>query len=446
MKSKGFTLVELIVTIAILALLATIAVVAVTRVRNNTETDINKVQNKILEGAANQYYIKNFDENKDKEKIIVSVQDLIDTGFLKESEVDKAEIDRNKLIVIDGTGNSADINFDVLLSDKILYDNPVNSGKPDFSTVATTDEGVFKDVDADGDTYYFRGDVEDNYVKIRDLKWKNTKYLNKSNIEEANIGCSLSFSSYGFNSAEECKEEILIRGHALGDDMLWRIVRVNGDGTIRLITDGIVGNSTFNTTWGGEKYAGYTYDNSAPNAGDGTNSTIKTYLENWYSENMSDYDNLIASTRYCNDTSVSSITGNGEEYFGASERLKTNNTPQFVCPSTTKTYGGEYKLKIGLLTADEAVFAGETVQASAHHNCYLHMMDYYWTGTPNSHNGNGAFIFDISGTSVNYNGMYNPIEHSASGVAPVINLRADISYTSGEGTKSSPYVVNLNSI
>lgn len=90
MKSKGFTLVELIVTIAILALLATIAVVAVTRVRNNTETDINKVQNKILEGAANQYYIKNFDENKDKEKIIVSVQDLIDTGFLKASEVDKA--------------------------------------------------------------------------------------------------------------------------------------------------------------------------------------------------------------------------------------------------------------------------------------------------------------------------------------------------------------------
>ena len=438
MKSKGFTLVELIVTIAILALLATIAVVAVTRVRNNTETDINKVQNKILEGAANQYYIKNFDENKDKEKIIVSIQDLIDTGFLKASEVDKAEIDRNKLIVIDGTGNSADINFDVLLSDKILYDNPVNSGKPDFSTVATTDEGVFKDVDADGDTYYFRGDVEDNYVKIGDLKWKNTKYLNKSNIEEANIGCSLSFSSYGFNSAEECKEEILIRGHALGDDMLWRIVRVNGDGTIRLITDGIVGNSTFNTTCGGEKYAGYTYDNSAPNVQDGTNSTIKTYLENWYTTNLSEYDSLIASTRYCNDTTVSEII-NQNIYFGANIRMYRYNKPQFTCPNTEKTYGGEYKLKIGLLSADEAVFAGGNVDLK-NFDYYLYKYTEYWLSSPSAVINTIPYIETIW-----YYGYIWGLEIK-SNVAPVINLRADILYTSGEGTKSSPYVVNLNSI
>ena len=68
-------------------------------------------------------------------------------------------------------------------------------------------------------------------------------------------------------------------GHASGEDMLWRIVRVNGDGTIRLIADGAIGNSKFNEDYDDKKYVGYTYDNSSPNVQDGTNSTIKTYLE-----------------------------------------------------------------------------------------------------------------------------------------------------------------------
>ena len=69
-------------------------------------------------------------------------------------------------------------------------------------------------------------------------------------------------------------------------------MRVNGDGTTRLISDEIVVKSAFNSRYNNEKYVGYTYDNSAPNVGDGTNSTIKTYLENWYTTNLSEYDNL----------------------------------------------------------------------------------------------------------------------------------------------------------
>ena len=66
---------------------------------------------------------------------------------------------------------------------------------------------------------------------------------------------------------------------------------MNGDGTIRLISDEVIGKTPYSTI-PSEKYGGYTYDNSAPNVGDGTSSTIKTYLENWYTTNLSEYDNL----------------------------------------------------------------------------------------------------------------------------------------------------------
>ena len=274
------------------------------------------------------------------------------------------------------------------LSDKILENNPVNINKPDFNTVATTDEGVFEDVDADGETYYFRGAVEDNYVKIGNM------------------------------------------------DMLWRIVRINGDGTIRLISDEIVGNSEFNTSSDNEKYVGYTYDNSAPNVQDGTSSTIKTYLENWYTENMGEYDNLIASTRYCNDTSVSSTSGSRIDY-GATDRLYTNKSPQFTCPNTTKTYGGEYDLKIGLLTADEAAFAGGK-QGVSNEDYYLQKGDRYWLGSP-SYFGSKTYEFYVSDDGH----LANDYVELGYGVVPVLNLRSDVLYSRGEGTIDNPYILSI---
>ena len=384
MKNKGFTLVELIVTIAILALIATIAVVAVTQVRNNAESDIDETQQNMLEDAAEQYYVKNF--NKDKDKIIVSVQDLIDGGFLKASDVDDANIDRNMQLQVGEDGVSE---YDpILLSEKILEDNPANTNKPDFNTVATTDEGIYKDVDEDGETYYFRGAVEDNYVKIGTM------------------------------------------------DMLWRIVRINGDETIRLVSNETIGTSEFNGAFYGESYVGYTYNKSSPSSQGGTNSTIKTYLENWYRTNMDKYDNLIGTTRYCNDSSVPSPSVR-IIYFGGSERLDTNKTPQFTCPETTNTYGGEYNLKIGLLSADEVAFAGGKYGTN-NQDFYLYKDSDYWLGTPYNFGGvfSNMFVFSSS-----YSLSTRSIFNVTCDVVPVINLKSDTLYTSGTGTSSDPYVI-----
>ena len=321
--------------------------------------------------------------NKDYELYIwISENDLDQSTLMNKSFKCKITVEGNQ-------EKSAD-----LLSTVIKNNNsPIVEATPDFNTTATTDEGLIKGIDDDGETYYFRGAVEDNYVKIGDM------------------------------------------------ETLWRIVRVNGDGTTRLISDEIVGNSAFNTSFNNEKYLGYTYDNSAPNVQDGTSSTIKTYLENWYTTNMSEYDNLIASTRYCNDTSVSEVDRFGYIYYGARGRLANNKSPQFTCPNTEKTNGGEYDLKIGLLTADEAAFAGGKYYSS-NKDYYLQKGDWYWLGTPSYFSGINASGFGVDDSG----DLHNHFVGDSGGVVPVLNLRSDVLYSTGDGTKTNPYIVNLDSI
>ncbi len=291
-----------------------------------------------------------------------------------------------------------------LLAQMIKDNNsPISEEKPDFSTTATTDEGLIKDEDDDGPTYYFRGAVEDNYVKFRGLTW------------------ATSDSSY----------------HSVGDDMLWRIVRINGDGTIRLVADGSIGTSAFNKSYSNEKYVGYTYDNSKANVQDGTDSTIKTYLEDWYEKNMMDYDQYIETSKFCNDTTVASTSGS-TIYYGARGRLYTNKEPSFKCPNTTKNYGGLYTdLKVGLITADEVAFAGGKYNTS-NSSYYLagRTSSYFWTASPYYFNSY-AYVWDVFSTG------YVDFDYvgDARAVLPAVNLKSDLLVTEATGTIDDPYVV-----
>ena len=179
------------------------------------------------------------------------------------------------------------------LSDIILKNNKVTKLSDDinFKEVSQVDEELIEGVDNDGKIYYFRGAVKDNYLK---------------------------FANY-----------------------LWRIVRVNEDGSIKLIIEKSIGNSKFNDAYA-VKYAGYTYDNDKIcNTSDpcdkniGTCSTIKKYIENWYDENLASYDDLIKETLYCNDTSVKNTDGN-YIYYGSWFRQTNSYKPTVICPDTEK--------------------------------------------------------------------------------------------------------------
>ena len=175
---------------------------------------------------------------------------------------------------------------------------------------------MFLDKDNDGKTYYFRGAVTDNYVAIDGIKEYSSnsvcaggKSMNKptelgsySNAVSAcnsgfdsyagyespdacvtDIDCSVytigtstnkvskigtyydaynacnnGYSNYGYSSSNECLED-LVSEDSYAKTRLWRIIRINGDGTIRLIANSTLDKIAFNSSADSEEYVGYTY-------------------------------------------------------------------------------------------------------------------------------------------------------------------------------------------
>ena len=297
--------------------------------------------------------------------------------------------------------------------DIILADNGGTStieGKdtPDFSQPATTDEGIYATTDNLGTTYYFRGAVTNNYI---------------------------SFAEY-----------------------YWRIIRINGDGSIRIIYDGTsahangessddrqIGTSAYNSTDNASYYVGYTYqaDAQRPSSQNGgTPSTIKEVLDSWYSTNITNqgYDSKVVSTAgFCNDRNMASgyswsATPSSTIRYAVDERLYTNKTPTLKCSNNNDIY----TTKVGLITADEVAYAGG-VWGQNNNSYYLYTGQFYWTISPSyfASTGYANVYFVRSDGNLRSYSLDNVI-----GVRPVINLSADITISSGDGTQSNPYVIS----
>ena len=326
----------------------------------------------------------------------------------------------NSKIVIDGqavyTGPpAADETLDRLnkLNNTII----LSSGTPNFTTTSIEDgtNGIYSAKDDLGTSYYFRGNVTNNYVKFAN------KY--------------------------------------------WRIIRINGDGTIRMIYAGTsahangyndssandmsIGTSAFNSSYNDNTYVGYmygtkgatTYANTHSNT---TNSTIKTVLDSWYDTNIVNTGNekYIADAIYCNDRSVSSGTGIGRTETTYAARTRINNgTPTLKCANnndkfTKSTTIGNGKLTkmIGLITSDEVIYAGGT--ASANSEYYLYSGTFYWTMAPYSYASGFAYVLDVCNLGfLSYNYV-----NSTRAVRPVVSLKSD-TISGGSGTVASPFLV-----
>ena len=215
----------------------------------------------------------------------------------------------------------------------------------------------------------------------------------------------------------------------------WRIIRINGDGSIRLIYSGTkdnhtgeatqIGTSAYNTSDNQEKYADYKI------------STIKTTVDSWYKTNILDkgYDNKIADTGYCND-----MTKKNTREFGSWDRLYNNKTPTLKCPDKDSDLLSKSNNKLtypaGLLTQDEATFSGGGYYTS-NNEYYLTTRKWYWTMTP-ARADSGVDVGDVR-----YSGLLgnDHVSDSSVGVRPVLSLKSDTVITSGDGTETNPYVV-----
>ena len=289
---------------------------------------------------------------------------------------------------------------------------------PNFTKTSIEDgtNGIYSAEDDLGTSYYFRGNVTNNYVKFAN------KY--------------------------------------------WRIIRINGDGTIRMIYAGTsahangyndssandmsIGTSAFNSSNNDNTYVGYmfgtkgasTYANTHSNT---TDSTIKTELDSWYETNIVNTGNekYIADAIYCNDRSLSSGTGIGTKKttYTAQTRI-SNGQPTLKCANdndkfTKSTTIGNGKLTkmIGLITSDEVMYAGEKYGVT-NKEYYLYSGKYYWTMTPYSYSIGVARAGSVNGYgSLSYFRVNDNFP-----VRPVVSLKSDA--ISGEsGTAESPFFV-----
>ncbi len=310
----------------------------------------------------------------------------------------------------------------------------VNSYTPDFTKSAcdndsceSHEKGIFETKDNDGKpTYYYRGSVENNYVK---------------------------FAGY-----------------------YWRIIRINSNGSIRMIYDGTsahkngeasedrqYGISQFNTSGGNNMYVGYMYTSGEAH-GTGTSSTIKTNTDKFYTDKLTSYaSKLDTNAGFCGDRSnlnLQSGVGTGTVITYNKGYLRVEESaPTLTCENASDYYtvasasSGNKKLSypIGLITADEVmhagyaggVFDGEFSHQKTNNGSYLVTGNDFWTMTPaGGYNPFGATywiarVFNVNGSAY----VDDRSSDGTHGLRPVVNLKSGVTIT-GSGTKTDPYVAS----
>ena len=356
----------------------------------------------------------------------------------------------------------------VPLYNQLLADNTTISTRTDFSTTFTnTNTGtLYKATEsiAGGtakDVYYFAGDAKNNWVKFG-----------------------------GF---------------------YWRIIRTNADGSIRMLysgtspdtTNGYIDKSAFNSSYDNSMYAGYMYGTSgtlASNRTNTNNSTIKGVVDTWYNNSLSSYTKYISTTAvYCNDREIGKgtyvaqkelnknsdsmiafvdindtsnlIAAPDFQYnfkFSANIRLLDNKQPTYNCTNIKDAFSGsntEAKLTypIGLMTADEVVYAGANTMNSWGGSSSTANVWYYlnstegsitgstnwWTITPSisakvSSTNNSIYAAYVDNASLYVPDVYlgsSPL-NNLKAVRPVISIKQCALWSSGSGSYISPYEVN----
>ena len=251
----------------------------------------------------------------------------------------------------------------------ILTDNDIKeSTMTAFNVSATENEGLIRQSTELGNMYYFRGNVANNYV------------------------------SFANN--------------------LWRIVKINEDNSVKLIL-----NNTL------ESLAPMNVTELAGN-NDFLTSTAYQNLTSWYTTYLTEFDELVASTYYCFDNSVS--TNTGEISYLSNTRLFTDYLPSNVCG------GLNVSSKVGLLTADEAVMAGASAGENTSYYLYIDgLQASWWTMTPNKRENN---VMSYMALSTNGSLIRDVDETSSIFLRPVITLSRKTQVT-GSGTLDDPYQI-----
>ena len=399
---------------------------------DGTSLIIGTQNTKVLDNKHNGYIVKEVGL-KSKESKEFDLRLWIDYDTTKEQAAGMTYL--SQVVIVTEPGNEPTFAETILANNEIK--TPITTPG---AGISTADEALLASSEDDyGTSYYFRGAVTNNYVEF----------------------------------ANKC----------------WRIVRVGGDGSVKLILhndnptgaanpcdaannsasaafarySGTTYESTFNTNYNDNAYVGFKYGTVGSSTYEAThantnNSTILTNLEAWYGKNnLKNYEKVIADTVWCNDkTNVTdtsydpwSITPNGlgygtnTTYYGATQRLVSKSNSAGGTGPSLKCNGELSKInsKVGLITADELALAGYAYNIS---NTTTYLQEnatdtYWWSLSPYGFFGVYAGVWGVGGSI----GGFDYIDvNDAGGVRPSISLKSTTNIT-GEGTSSTPYIISM---
>ena len=385
------------------------------------------------------------------------------------------------------------------LTDKLMADNPTIGPRTTFTAFTETNtKRLYKATEQIGtnpvkDVYYFAGDAKNNWVKFGKTTESSCTYKGKE---------LFIFNDTGLKNVEtqtECETYSLCNHKSLGPmlvenssmcgnetgtiltekatwngtstkDIYWRIIRTNADGSIKLLyagtspdsDKGYVGASAFNTTKNDPMYVGYKYGTSGSsenNRKNTNNSTIKTYVDNWYKNNLTAYTKYLSKDAvYCNDRNLAS----GKAYsitrefnYAPYERIP-NKQPTYNCTNTKDAFSvnntsAKLDYPVGLMSIDELSYAGgealttltapyawyytnangESITGSAQ----------FWALSPYRWDDTFSIVWYVNGSVYSGRLGYSGVNRSVAVRPSVSLLSCNLISGGGDGSANNPYIV-----
>ncbi len=383
--------------ILIICLISSLIIIEIGYVNFLKEEEDTMAMIKVMEGLSINYLNGNyFETNEDTYELNFSITNSLDSEqyyTIKFNEIDALDSVTYKLISkekimddIEGNINQKTIKNQIKINsgetqsftiifynpkkgnlkaelriDKDAVDNSLKSWVLKNNKVVNDQDGLVEYSTDDGSIYYFKGNVVNNYVN----------FANK----------------------------------------LWRIVRINADGTVSIILDDLL-----------EEESAF-FENNENESTSFLDSTISKTLNNWYEINLKEYDNLIASHKYCTDDNAQ-MENDGVIYYLSEQRIFNDNAPIVTCPGTYQTS------KIALLTADDVLIAGSYLNKESINRDW-------WTMTLNKKNNNINYYITVNNQGLNK----DVSEQDKKGIRPVITIIKKLN-TTGDGSFDNPYMLN----
>ena len=377
-------------------------------------------------------------------------------------------------------------------------------GTPDFSKIAPNDtetDGLYMAEDDEGESYYYRGAVRNNYVSFAGFLWKIIRHNGDGSVRMiysgksvSDTGAATTIGDSQFNSkywdptyvGYKYNEDFSLHESNGTIDYTWftKTKKYNYgtgytfDETTKKFTltgdireliwkdnyDEIVNNklySCLNTSCNVVyKVTGYVNGNTmkvqpisySSNSllsaqTNQTDSPIKTKLNNWYQSNLTSYSSYLADETFCNDRSIASGDGyklDSYTQYGAFNRLNNKKTPSLECSVDNDKFrvssaSAKLDYPIGLILADEVALAGG-VNGVTNTNYYLYNSRPFWTLSPSNFysSSSSANVWYVMSSGSLY--LWQRVMYSG-GVLPVINLKADATISKGDGSSINPFIV-----